>query len=460
MRKIVPVQMYIIKYLICFLLAIVAQMSFAQSTILENYISQAIEQNLSIQNTQLSRTKQLSKIDQAKRQMGPSVDVNASYLLAKGGRTLNFPIGDLFNPSNAALNSLTGMNQFPTNLENVKIQLTPNNFLDAQLKISQPLIYSSIRYNIKIQQELLQLNDLDIALAKQDITCRVQTAYFNYLKTLEGARILAEAGNLLQEVLIFNKKLVKFDKATDEIIFDVEYQIENLNSQKALVEEQNKVSQSFFNLLLNRDLQAEILVDKNLLDNLNLEVSSLENLTSTALQKRLEFEKLAVASTVNSLNQKRIEKEALPTLGVQGGIGVQTENFNFDQAGPLYSIGFGLNMNLFDNGQRKKRLEEVAVDQKIVENNRTQLQQKVALEVMQSYYALQSLRSRMDSEEAAERSAQKSYDLFKIRYENDKALLIELLQAQNKLTTSQLSKTLTKFDFLIKQAELELAINN
>ncbi len=437
------------------LIILFIQLGFSQNSILKTYVNQALEKNLTIQNTQLERTKQLAKIDIAQRQMGPSADFAASYLLAKGGRTLNFPIGDLFNPTNMALNGLTGSNQFPTDLENVEIQLTPNNFIDAQFTVSQPLIFSSIRYNIKIQKQLLQFNDLDITLKEQDIRYQVKTAYFNYLKTLDGSRILEESEKLLQEVLIFNKKLVKFNKATDEIVYDVEFQLENLKSQKALLQEQNIVSKSFFNLLLNRDLDAEILVDENLLNTIPDNASSLKKLTQTALNHRIELEKINVANQVNILNEQRIEKEALPTLGVRGGVGVQTENFNFEQGGPLFSIGLGMNVNLFDNGQRKKRLEEVAVDRNILANNESQLKQQVEIEVIQVYYALQSLRSRMLSEDAAERSAQKSYDLFKIRYENDKALLIQLLQAQNQLTTSQLSKILTKYDFLIKLAELD-----
>ncbi|MFT6360562.1 MAG: outer membrane protein [Paraglaciecola sp.] len=443
------------KMLTFLLIGLFAQLGFTQSSILENYLNQALKENLSIQTTQLERTKQLAKIDIAQRQMGPSADFEATYLLAKGGRTLNFPIGDLFNPTNTALNSLMGSDQFPTDLENVKIQLTPHNFVDAQLTVSQPLIFSSIRYNIKIQEELLQLNDLDIALQEQDIAYQVKTAYFNYLKTLEGAHILEESEKLLKAVLNFNQKLVKFDKATEEIVYDVEFQIENLNSQQSIIQEQNAVSKSFFNLLLNKNLDAEILVDENFLKEIQDDASSLENLTQIALNQRLELQKITVANQVNVLNEQRIEKEALPTLGVRGGVGVQTENFNFDQGGPLFSIGLGMNVNLFDNGQRRKRLEEVAVDRNILANNQAQLQQKVEIEVIQVYYALQSLRSRMLSDAAAERNAQKSYDLFKIRYENDKALLIELLQAQNRLTTSQLSIILTKYDFLIKQAELD-----
>ena len=431
----------------------------SQSQVLEQYIKEAWQQNLNIRSSQLSREKQLSRIDQAKRLWGLSVDLNANYLLATGGRKINFPLGDLFNPVNSTLNELTGANQFPSNLDNLEFQLTPNNFIDVQLNASVPLINSSIRYNQRIQETLLKLEDLNIEFAKEEVELQVKTAYFNYLKSLEGIRILEDSEALLQEVLTFNQKLVKFDKATDEIIYDVQFQIENLKSQKAQLLEQSIAAKSLLNLLLNRALDSDIEVDEELITNLDFDVQSIETLQGLALKNRLEFQQLNIANSVNDLNRIRIQKEALPTLGAQGGIGIQTENFDFDLGGPLYTVGLGMSVSLFDNGLRKKRIEELEVDKNIIDNNTKQLQQQIDIEVIQAYYALASLKSQMESETAAEQSAQRSYDRFKVRYENDKALLIELLQAQNRLTTSQLTKILTQYDFLIKKAELEKIIN-
>jgi len=432
---------------------------YAQNPILENYVQEALKQNLSVKARQLNHQKQQSRIEQANKLWGLAIDFDASYLLAAGGRTLDFPIGDLFNPAYTALNQLTNSSQFPTDLENVTTQLTPNNFVDAQLKVSMPLVNSSIRYNQKIQQTLLQLEDINIELQKEDIEYQVKTAYYNYLKSLEGMRILEESEQLLQNVLTFNKKLVKFDKATDEIIYDVQFQIENLKSQKTVVEEQSMLAKALFNLLLQRDLEKDIEVDVNILKQIDYELVSIEELQKTALSKRLEFQQLKVAKEVNTLNQERIQKEGKPTVGASGGVGIQTENFNFDNGGPLFTLGLGMSVNLFDNGQRKKRMEELQIDRELLQNNQAQLAQKVNIEVLQVHYALTSLLSRMKSEQAAEQSAAKSLERFQTRYKNNKALLIELLQSQNRLTTSQLSMALTKYDFLIKKAELEKVVS-
>jgi len=432
--------------------------NFAQSDILDNYVKEALSKNLTIKTESLKKDKQYSKVEQAKKLWKPSVDLNASYLFAEGGRELLFPLGDLFNPVYGTLNQLTNSTSFPTNIENEKIQLAPNNFLDLQLSISKPLINSSIKYNQKIQKELLRINDLDMELSKKEIVAQIKIGYFNYLKTFEGLAIMDETKKLLQEVLTFNKKLVKYDKATPDVLSDIEFQMANLQSQKAMLIEQQDLAKAYFNLLLNKSLDAKIIVDENILQGKIQATGNITSLKNRAKQSRLEFKKIDVATALNSLNQKRIDKEKKPTLGISGGIGLQTESFNFDSGGPLFTIGLGMNWNLIDGGLRKKKIEEIDVDQRILENDRKRLSQQIELQVAQVFYKIRSLQIRMQAEEVAVKSAQKSYDAINARYRNDKAILIQLTQAQNSLTTSKMSRALSKYDYLILLAELEKVI--
>jgi outer membrane protein len=430
----------------------------AQSGILDNYVKEALTKNLSIQAEILKKDKQYSKVEQAKKLWKPSVDLNASYLFAEGGRELLFPLGDLFNPVYGTLNQLTNSTSFPTNIENEKIQLAPNNFLDLQLSISKPLINSSIKYNQKIQNELLRINDLDMELSKNEIVAQTKIGYYNYLKTFEGLAIMDETKKLLQEVLTFNKKLVKYDKATPDILSDIEFQMANLQSQKAMLMEQQDLAKAYFNLLLNKSLDTEIVVDENILQGEIQATGNITSLKKSAVEARLEFKKIDVATVLNSLNQKRIDQEKKPMLGISGGVGFQTESFNLDNGGPLFTLGLGMNWNLMDGGLRKKKMEEIDVDQRILENDRKRLSQQIEMQVTQVFYKIRSLQMRMQAEEVAVKSAQKSYDAINARYRNDKAILIQLTQAQNSLATSKMSRALSKYDYLILIAELEKVI--
>lgn len=445
--------MHKILFSVGFLLIVV--ISQGQSKILDQYIEDALQNNLQLVNQTLALSKQESRIDQARKLWAPKLDLNASYLLAQGGRTIIFPIGDLFNPTYATLNQLTGNEQFPTNLENEKTQLTPNNFVDAQLNLSKPLINSTIKYNRLIQEELLRLDEIDTEITKEDIVVQIKTAYFNFHKSFEGLLILDETENILNDVLTFNQKLIKYDKATPDAIYDIEFQLNDIESQRSMINQQQETVKALFNLLLNRPLQSDITIDETLLDENLTSLESLEELQELALASRKELQKLEVAETVIELNTKRIQKEKGPELGINAGVGIQTEDFNFKDDGPLVTVGLGLSMNLFDGGLRKKKIEELMIDREIIDVNRAQLKQQISIEVLQQYYALQSLESQMRSDESALEFAQKSYDTIEKKYKNDRAILIELIQAQNRLTTSELNKTLTKYDYLIEYAKLE-----
>ncbi len=431
-----------------------------RSDILDGYVEQALANNLQLKTHDLQYQKQENRIEQARQLWNPQLDLNASYLLAEGGRNIVFPVADLFNPTYTTLNQLTGTNQFPTNLENENIQLTPNNFIDAQLSLTKPLINSTIKYNQLIQSELLKINEIDRQITEQDVIYQTKSSYYNILKSSEGMKILDENLKLLESLYAFNEKLVKYDKATNEILSDVSYQIENLKSQRVQIEEQHELSKALFNLMLNQSLQNPVAIDEYLINLINIEVPDLTTTTTTALNQRREFDKITVAQSVNELNSERINKEKLPTVGLNAGVGIQTEDFNFDQGGPLYTLGIGMSLNILDGGMRKKKMQEITIDQEILTNQEAQLKQQVEIEVMQNYLALRSTASNYQSALSAVKSAERSYDLTKTRYENDKAILIELLEAQNRLTTSELSAALIKYDYLILLAQLDKATHH
>jgi outer membrane protein len=441
-----------------FFFLLITNCGIGQQSVLENYIKEALANNLAIKGSQLQRNKQLSKIEQARKNWLPSVDANANYLLSEGGRTILFPVGDLFNPVYGTLNQLTQSNQFPTDLQNENIPLTPNDYLDLQLKITQPILNSSIKYNQLLQQELLKLNDVDIQIQEKEIIFQTSTAYYNYLKTIEGFKILEETDILLNDLLEINQKLVKYDKATPDVVSDIEYRLANLESEKAKLREQQSIARTYFNILLNQEIETPIEVDTKILSSFTTQQLSLKKLIAEAQQNRLEFQSIEIANTVIELNKERINKEKLPTLGVSGAVGLQTEGFDFATGGPIYTLGFGMAVNLFDSGRRNKRIEEINVDQNILYNNRAQLQQQIEIEVSQIYFSLQSLSSKLVSDRAASKSAQRSYAIIKSKYENDKAILLEVTNAQNQLITSSLREVLTKYDYLIKLVELEKAI--
>ena len=252
--------------------------------------------------------------------------------------------------------------------------------------------------------------------------------------------------------------LVKYDKATKDVISDVTYRIADLESRKVGILEQQTLSKALLNLLVNRDLDREVRVDQRVLREYEPFDQDLNDLKIMARDGRTELKQLELSEGINDLNSTRIKKEGNPELAVFAGIGLQTENFSFDGGGPLYTTGINMKMNILDGGLRKKKVEQLQFEKEKIENNRAQFNQKIDIELTQLFYQIRTIESQIASAESALLSAEESYKILKTKYENDKLLLIELLQAENRITSTKLQLDILKYDHLIKKAEIQKAI--
>jgi len=444
--------------LVTMLLAFLVSGASQEGTILDGYVEEAIQNNLVFRDLDISARAQNLKVDLAKKNWSPQANIDASYLIAQGGRRISFPVGDLFNPAYLTLNQLTNTEQFPTDLENLETQLTPNNFLDANIFVTKPLLNSSIKYNILIQQELLSMADLDRSQQISAVAFQVRQAYYNFLKTTQGIKLVDQNLDLLNEVKIFNEKLIKYDRATPDVISDVNFEIQNLKSEMQSLEQQQELAKILLNTLMNRDILEEIIVDESLILQVPDE-RALAELINNAITNRQELKKLEVVSRVNEINTERIKKSNQPTLGVRGGLGIQSEDFSFEDSGPLVTLALTLGWNIWDGGIKKKKLEEMELELERNTLQRDIASQQITLEVAQAYYELQTLKSRYDAEAEGIKSARISYNAVDKRYRNDSALLIELLAAQNRLLTSELNQVLLSIDMLIAQAKIKNVIH-
>src|SRR5690554_46931 len=104
-------------------LSILTLPGFAQES-LKAYIDTGLQSNLLLQQRHVSFEKAVTALKSAKSLYLPSVNLEAGYQTAAGGRNIPLPIGDLLNPVYATLNQLTQSNQFPT-IENETINFLP-----------------------------------------------------------------------------------------------------------------------------------------------------------------------------------------------------------------------------------------------------------------------------------------------------------------------------------------------
>ncbi|MEM6629501.1 MAG: TolC family protein [Bacteroidota bacterium] len=430
---------------------------WGQSGILETYIQEGLEQNLSLQREQLLWDEQQLKVEEARGNYFPTVSFNATYLRALGGRTFEFPIGTLFNPIYSSLNDLSGNPSFPTDLENQVFPITPNDFYDIQFYVTQPIYNPAIYYGYKAQQELLSVQEAQIATRKADLRQQIAVSYFNYLKTYAVLDIYDSTKVQLQEVLRFNQALVKNDKATADIVATVEFELENLKSQRVETIKDQRVAQAFFNTLLHRELDTEIEIDESY-SRFSDEEAPLSPMIDQALSTRTEPEQLQRAIKANQVLTELERKSMLPTLGLSLSGGYQAEGLDLNSDNLIGTGALSLNWTLFEGQKRKKRIAQAQKRVEQLDSELEILKEQIQLQVIQAWNQDRSARQKVEADRAALRSAEKSFNIIEKRYRNEQALLVEYLDARTRFINARVALVLSAYDVHIRQAELKRAI--
>ena len=427
--------------------------SIAQSSILDNYLKIGLENNLTLKYKQLSYDKSLQALTEAKGLFYPNVSFNASYQLAAGGRTIDLPLGDLFNPIYGTLNQLTNSNSFPTDMENASEQLLANNFHDTKIRVIQPLFNTDIYFNYKAKEELVALENVKKATYEQELTKEIKTAYYQYLQTVELLKIYDQTETVLKELLRVNKKLVANQKATKDIIFSANYELTKLENERIIADKNQQVAGAYFNFLLNRDLEDSIEIDENIV--LAANITTLENLKKQAIAERLELEQLKYAKGANQQLIELNEYAKYPKLNLVTDGGFQGFGYTFDDNQDYIFMQVALQWNIFDGKQRKSKLEQAKIQNQVLDNQYAVLEQQIQLQVQRSFYELQAAKSTLETSESAISNAQQRFNIINKKYRQNQSNLLEFLDAENSVSNTRKRLVIDKYAYLIKQVELD-----
>src|SRR5262249_6824287 len=78
----------------------------AVAEVIDDYVREALLSNLDLQADSLDVARSLAALDAARARFFPSVDFEARYTRAEGGREITIPAGTLVNPVYSTLNQL------------------------------------------------------------------------------------------------------------------------------------------------------------------------------------------------------------------------------------------------------------------------------------------------------------------------------------------------------------------
>jgi outer membrane protein TolC len=423
--------------------------SFAQSPVLDQYIQYAFSNNKGLKDQSFQLTKSMLALQEAKSLFGPNVSLLGSYTKSNGGRTIDFPIGDIMNPVYSTLNQLTNSHNFKP-LENVSVQLNPDNFYDAKVRASLPLINAEIYYNQKIKKEQISQQQAAVNVYKRELVRDIKTAYYQYYQAAQAVAIYNNALSLINENIRINESMVRNGIRNNTALYRAQTEKEKTDADinKAINARQN--SKAYFNFLLNRGLEENVTLDSSLL-------ITPAQLPGNDINEREELVQYKSATNAYRLNEQLQRAYLVPKLSTFIDLGSQGTGARFNSETRYYLFGVNLEWNLFASHKYKYKIRQAANDVQSITNATAQTTDQLRFQLYEAVNNYQTALRNFKTAQSQLAFAERYYrDQMKV-YKEGQLLYIELLDAQNQLTQAQLQTTVAQASVQTAYASVERA---
>ncbi|AYM99262.1 TolC family protein [Chryseobacterium sp. 3008163] len=425
------------------------ELTHAQTT-LDNYIQQGIESNQSIKQQSFILEKSVYALGEAKSMFLPNITFSTTYTKADGGRTIDFPTGDLLNGVYSTLNQLTGSSSFPQ-LQNQSILLNPDNFYDAKFRISQPILNAELGYNRKIKSKQIDLQKTEILLYKRELVKEIKTAYYNYLKATNATKIYQSYLTLVTEGERVNKKLFENGKINRTAVIRSQNEVSKINASIIASQKTEESAQYYFNFLLNRPLTESIVID---------DITTLPEdaqLPDEDVSNREELSKLKISRDINNDLTGLAKSYLIPKIGASLDLGSQAFDWKFNQKTRYYLFGISLEWNLFAFGKNTYRIKQSVAEEQAITSQTDYVQQQLLTELKVRQANMESAIAQYRAAQSQLKTSQTYYGDMSKLYKEGMTIYIELLDAQNQWIDAQLKSNITLFDTWIAYTAIERA---
>lgn len=431
-------------------LLLVAAYPLSAQSKLDEYIREGLSSNQSIKQQTFILDKNVYALKEAKSMFLPDVSFLTTYTKADGGRTIDFPTGDLLNGAYATLNQLTGTNSFPQ-LKNQRILLNPDNFYDAKFRTSLPILNAELIYNKRIKLQQVDLQKAEVLLYKRELVKEIKTAYYNYVKAINATEIYQSSLRLVEEGQRINTALFNNSKVNRTAVIRSTNEVSKINASLIAATKTAESARYYFNFLLNRSSADSILLD---------DITALPeqgDLPADNVSGREELAKLRIAKDINKNLNGLAKSYLIPKIGTYLDLGSQAFNWQFDNHSRYYFWGVSLEWNLFSSGKNSYKIKQTNADRQSIAAQTDYVEQQLTTELKVRQNEMQSAVAEYQAAQSQLKTAQTYYDDVLKLYKEGMAIYIELLDAQNQLINARLNANIALFDTWIAYAAVERA---
>nr|WP_315253970.1 TolC family protein [uncultured Flavobacterium sp.] len=358
---------------------------------LEDCISYAIKNNITVKQAQLTENSTEINYKQSKYERLPSISANASQSMNNGSSidpiTSSY-VTQLVHSTSAGVN--------------VSLTLFKGNYINNTIK----------------QNELLvKQNEFFVSEAKNNVLLSVAQAYLQALYYKEGIEVSKNIIASSKEQL--NQMNTKYKAGSVAGIDAANLETQLKNDEVTLITVQNSYRQQLISLkqLLELDPKDSFDIAATKLAAEQFAIPELKKVYSYASENLPEIKSAAIQTSIKELELSKAKSGYLPTLSLNAGLNsgyTNTQPYNFFNQfdGNFYqSVGLSLSIPIFSKYQNKAKVENAKIE---IESSKLSVQsanKQLYLKIESAWQNAISSQSQMEAAIALKNSSKLAYDM-------------------------------------------------
>jgi len=415
----------------------------AEGWTLDKCIEYAIENNIQVRQSDISAQNRDVDLNSARSNRLPGLSAGASQSWSFG-------------------RSLTADNTYAnTNTASTSFSIGTDVTLFAGRRLSN---------NIQVAELSLEAAKSDLERIKDDVRVQVAQAF---IQIVYNQSILDVALNQVTIDSMQVERLTALAQIGKASSAEVSSQRATLaQSRLSVTQAQNNLSMSILTLtqLLELPSPEGFEIIQPGIDNLEFNIpDSPEAIYADALEIKPAIKSEEIRLEQASKNIDVAKGGFYPTLSLSAGAGTNyysSSKFPSDPLGDQLKNNFGphvglsLSIPIFSRNSNRNNVRSAQLNQMNQEMQLDNVKKQLYKEIQQAYYNAVASKTRYESSQEVETSAQESFELVQAKYEGGKASITEFNESKNRLVTAQADVIKYRYEYLFNTALLEFYRNS
>lgn len=300
----------------------------------------------------------------------------------------------------------------------------------ADARITLPLYTGGkVARGIDAAEAALSARQHQSSVSTQQIKLAVSQHYINVLRANSSLAVADSNVKSLTAHVRDAEDMLKSGSVARNDYLAAAVTLADSEQRRLQARNQLDLARAAYNRALGRPLDVPVDLDENLpgIDP-TLDLSSLEILTETALRSREELRGLDATAEAYRYQAASARADTRPQLALTGGyMALENDFLNRDE---FWMVGVGLQWNLFDGGQARKRASALSFQSNAVAQERNNLRSLIELQVRQAWLRLNETNERKRLTERAVEQAEENLRVVRDRYRNGEGTNTEVLDAE------------------------------